>query len=138
MLHSESFTITTHGRATHEITAKVQRVVAASDVADGLCAVFLHHTSASLLFCEYADADVRRDMETLLARLCPDGDPAFVHTCEGPDDMAAHARTALTQSSVTIPIRGGRCDLGTWQGLFVWEHRTAPHRRRLTVTVIGG
>ena len=137
MFHSGNFTISTKGRGTYEITDQVQRIVQGSRVAEGLCHVFLHHTSASLILCENADPSVRRDLERYFARLVPDGDPLFDHTAEGPDDMPAHIRTILTQNSLAIPISAGACDLGTWQGVYLWEHRTAPHRRRVTVSIIG-
>ena len=137
MVHQKTLEYRTRGRGTTDITAEVARVVAASGIAKGLCNVFLQHTSASLLLCENADPDVRRDLETLLARLAPDGDPAFVHDTEGPDDMAAHARSVLTSNSITIPVSGGKLMLGTWQGLYLWEHRTAPHARGVVVTVTG-
>lgn len=137
MVARDSFEVQTRGRGTFDVTDDVQRIVAKSGVTDGLCTVFLHHTSASIVICENADPDVRRDLDAFMARLVPDGDRLFVHTAEGPDDMPAHVRTILTQSSLSIPVAGGRCDLGTWQGLYVWEHRTAPHRRRITVTVVG-
>ena len=137
MIHSESFQVGTKGRGTYEITDQVDRIVAASKIESGLANVFLHHTSASLILCEDADPTVRRDLETFFARLVPDGDPSFRHRDEGPDDMAAHLRTILTCSAIAIPIARGQCDLGTWQGIFVYEHRTAPHRRRITVTVLG-
>lgn len=127
----------TRGRGTTDITADVQRVVAASGIRQGLCNVFLQHTSASLILCENADPDVRKDLEMLLSRLAPDGDPAYVHDTEGPDDMAAHARAVLTSNSLTIPVSGGRLMLGTWQGLYLFEHRTAPHARSAIVTVQG-
>lgn len=129
--------VSTPGRGIQEITDQVQRAVAEAGVAEGLAHVFLHHTSASLILCENADPTVRRDLEAFFARLAPDGDAIFAHTAEGPDDMPAHVRTVLTQNSLTLPVSGGRCDLGTWQGVFVWEHRHRPHRRRLTVTVWG-
>jgi secondary thiamine-phosphate synthase enzyme len=127
----------TRGRGTTEITAEVARMVAQSGIGKGLCTAFLQHTSASLILCENADPDVRRDLETLLSRLAPDGDPAYVHDTEGPDDMAAHARSILTSNSITIPVADGRLMLGTWQGLYLWEHRHAAHTRSLVVTVIG-
>jgi secondary thiamine-phosphate synthase enzyme len=130
-------TVQTPGRGLHEVTEQVQRAVAGAGVAEGLAHVFLHHTSASLILGENADPTVRRDLEAFFARLCPDGDPIFDHTAEGPDDMPAHVRTVLTQNSLALPVSRGRCDLGTWQGLFVWEHRHRGHRRRLTVTVVG-
>ncbi len=137
MLHQTTLEFRTRGRGTTDITAEVARVVAASGIAKGLCTVFLQHTSASLILCENADPDVRRDLETLLARLAPDGDPAYVHDTEGPDDMAAHARSVLTSNSITIPVSEGRLMLGTWQGLYLWEHRTAPHARSVLVTTMG-
>lgn len=130
--------IATRGRGTYDVTAEIARAVAASGVRDGLATVWIHHTSASLIISENADPDVRRDLDAFLARLVPDGDPLFVHTAEGVDDMPAHVRSVLTQTSIGIPVIGGRLALGTWQGVYLWEHRTSPHRRRLTVTVIGG
>jgi secondary thiamine-phosphate synthase enzyme len=130
-------TIATNGRGTYEVTDEVGRAVRESGVAMGLCHVFIAHTSASLMLCENADPDVRRDLETFMADLAPDGDPRFVHRAEGPDDMPAHVRSVLTHSELTIPIRGGRLALGTWQGIYVWEHRLQPHRRRVLVTVLG-
>jgi secondary thiamine-phosphate synthase enzyme len=127
----------TKGRGTMDITANIARAVAATGINQGLCSVFLQHTSASLILSENADADVRRDLETVLARLAPDGDPAYIHDTEGPDDMAAHARAVLTSNSVTIPVGDGELMLGTWQGLYLWEHRTTAHTRRLVVTVVG-
>jgi secondary thiamine-phosphate synthase enzyme len=120
-----------------EVTRQVQDAVAAAGVSEGLCTVFIHHTSASLIINENADPDVQRDLDAFLSRLVPDGDPLFVHTMEGPDDMPAHVRTALTQTSLGIPVSGGRAALGTWQGVFVWEHRQRGHERRITVTVVG-
>lgn len=130
--------IATRGRGTYDVTAEIARAVAASGVRDGLATVWIHHTSASLIISENADPDVRRDLDAFLARLVPDGDPLFVHTAEGVDDMPAHVRSVLTQTSIGIPVIAGRLALGTWQGVYLWEHRTSPHRRRLTVTVIGG
>jgi secondary thiamine-phosphate synthase enzyme len=137
MYHSESFTVATRGRGTYEITDEIQRIVRESGIGRGLCTVFIHHTSASLIACENADPGVRRDLERFFARLVPDGDPDFRHVDEGPDDMPAHVRTILTQTSLSIPVADGRCDLGTWQGIFLWEHRASPHRRRVTVSVVG-
>jgi secondary thiamine-phosphate synthase enzyme len=133
---SKKFTVQTRGRGTTEVTAEVQDAVASSGISEGLCTVFIHHTSASLIINENADPDVQRDLDAFLSRLVPDGDDLFVHTMEGPDDMPAHVRTALTQTSLSIPVTGGRCALGTWQGVFVWEHRRRGHRRQVTVTVI--
>ena len=129
--------LSTKGRGTYEITSQVAAAVREAGVATGLCHVFVTHTSASLMLCENADPDVRRDLETFMGDLAPDGDPRFVHTAEGPDDMSAHVRSVLTQSDLTIPISGGRLALGTWQGVYLWEHRTAAHRRRVVVTVQG-
>ena len=137
MVHQETLTFRTRGRGTTDITADVQRVVTASGIEKGLCNIFLQHTSASLILCENADPDVRRDLETILSRLVPDGDPAYVHDTEGPDDMAAHARAMLTSNSVSIPVMGKQLRLGTWQGLYVYEHRTAAHSRSAIVTVQG-
>lgn len=137
MFFAQNFTVGTRGRGTYEVTDRIERVVRESKIRRGLCTVFVHHTSASLILCENADPSVRRDLERYFARLVPDGDPIFQHTAEGPDDMPAHIRTILTQSSQTIPIADGRCDLGTWQGLYLWEHRSDPHQRRLTVSIVG-
>ena len=137
MYHAETLNVSTRGRGTYEITREVQGVVRGSGVARGLCTVFVHHTSASLIVCENAEPEVRRDLERFFARLVTDGDPIFRHDDEGPDDMPAHVRSILTQTSVSIPVDEGRCDLGTWQGLFLYEHRAAPHRRRITVSVVG-
>ncbi len=134
---STTFSVQTRGRGTTEVTSQVQSAVAASGIEDGLCTVFIHHTSASLTINENADPDVQRDLDAFLSRLVPDGDSLYVHTMEGPDDMPAHVRTALTQTSLSIPVSGGRALLGTWQGIFVWEHRHRGHQRRVTVTVVG-
>jgi secondary thiamine-phosphate synthase enzyme len=134
---TESVTISTPGRGSTDITAKIQEAVRSADMDSGLCNVFIHHTSASLMMCENADPTVRRDLESFMARLAPDGDPIFEHTAEGPDDMPAHVRSILTQTSISIPIVGGRCALGTWQGLYLWEHRHAGHSRKVTITAMG-
>jgi len=136
-VESVPFIVETKARGTYDITERVRDVVARSGVRAGLATVFIHHTSASLIICENADPGVRRDLEAFAARLVPDGDALFEHDDEGPDDMPAHVRTVLTQTSIGIPIANGALDLGTWQGIYVWEHRTAPHRRRVTVTVLG-
>lgn len=124
----------TKGRGLYELTDRVQEHVSAG--ADGMCNVFIHHTSASLIITENADPEVHRDLERLISRLVPDGDPLFRHVTEGPDDMPAHVRSVLTQTSLAIPVEGGRLALGAWQGIYLWEHRTAPHRRRVTVSVL--
>lgn len=137
-MHQAQLSIETQARNTHEITAEIQAAVTASGARTGLAHVFLHHTSASLMLCENADPDVRRDLETFFARLVADGDPMFVHRTEGPDDMSAHVRTVLTHSDLTLPVTDGRLGLGTWQGIYVWEHRYRGYARKLTVTVTGG
>lgn len=129
--------VETQGRGSYEVTPQVARVVAEAGADSGICHVFITHTSASLMLCENADPDVRRDLDTFMADLVPDGDPRFVHTMEGPDDMPAHVRSVLTQSDLNLPIRDARLALGTWQGIYVWEHRHRGHRRRLWVTVQG-
>lgn len=128
--------VSTRGRGTTDITAQVARVVAQSGVEVGLVHVFVQHTSCSLVITENADPDVRRDLETIIKRLAPDGDPAYRHDAEGPDDMASHARSMLTVTGLSVPVGGGRLLLGTWQGIYLWEHRTAPHRRGIVVTVL--
>ena len=137
MIDQQVLEFRTRGRGTTDITAAVARAVAGSGIKKGLCTAFLQHTSASLILCENADHDVRRDLETLLSRLAPDGDPAYVHDTEGPDDMAAHARSILTSNSLTIPVAEGRLMLGTWQGLYLYEHRFAGHMRSIVVTTVG-
>lgn len=129
--------IVTRGRGTVDITREVGGVVGESGVRTGVAQVFIHHTSASLIISENADPAVHRDLERVLARLAPDGDPEFEHDAEGPDDMPAHVRAMLTAVAISIPVSDGRLALGTWQGIYVYEHRTAPHRRRVTVTVLG-
>lgn len=125
----------TRGRGTYDITAAVAEQVRVSGIDDGLCHLFIQHTSASLIVCENADPQVRADLEAFMSRLVPDGDRLFRHTQEGEDDMPAHVRSILTDCSLLIPVTAGRLCLGTWQGIYVWEHRRAPHRRRVTVTV---
>ena len=129
--------ISTRGRGFLEISGELQALVRRSDVQAGICHVFLRHTSASLLITENADPDVRRDLENFISRLAPDGDPSYYHSMEGPDDMPAHIRSALTCTEISLPLRDGRLALGTWQGVYLWEHRTRPHRRRLEITIIG-
>ena len=129
--------ITTPGRGTTPVTDEVQSRVMHSGIRTGLCHLFLHHTSASLVLCENADPEVQADMERFIARLVPDGDPIFRHIDEGPDDMPAHVRSILTSNSLSVPVSSGRCDLGIWQGIYLWEHRRTPHKRRITVTVFG-
>ena len=137
MIHQTTLEFRTRGRGTTDITAEVARAVAATGIKKGLCTVFLQHTSASLILCENADPDVRKDLEMLLSRLAPDGDPAYVHDTEGPDDMAAHARSILTSNSLIVPVVDGMLALGTWQGLYLYEHRNAGYARSMVVTTIG-
>jgi secondary thiamine-phosphate synthase enzyme len=137
MFHRGDITVATRGRGIYDITREVAAIVSASSARDGLATIFIHHTSASLIVCENADPSVRNDLEAFAARLVPDGDRIFTHDAEGDDDMPAHVRTVLTQTSIGVPIERSKLALGTWQGLYVWEHRTAPHDRRVSVTVIG-
>ena len=137
MIAQHEFTIRTRGRGSYDITREVQDFVRESGVSTGVCQVFICHTSASLMLCENADPAVLKDLETFMSRTVPDGDPMFTHTAEGPDDMPAHVRSVLTQSDLNLPVRQGRCALGTWQGIFLWEHRFAPHSRRVIVTLQG-
>jgi len=126
--------VATRGRAAYNISEDVASVVDAQGVENGLCHVFIRHTSASLTLCENADPDVLTDLESFLSRLVPDGDPMYLHDAEGPDDMPAHVRSVLTQSDLVIPIIDRRLALGTWQGVFLLEHRTNPHTRKIVVT----
>lgn len=137
MFHRGELDVATKGRGTYDITHDVADVVRASSAREGLATVFIHHTSASLIICENADPSVRKDLETFATKLVPDGDPMFTHDAEGDDDMPAHVRSVLTQTSIGIPIISGKLALGTWQGIYLWEHRTSPHRRRITVSVVG-
>lgn len=135
--HQAQITVTTRGQGLVEITDDVAAIVADARVTTGLAHLFCRHTSASLLIQENADPDVQRDLAAFFKRLVPDGDPLFVHTMEGPDDMAAHVKAALTQTTLTIPLADGRMALGTWQGIYLFEHRRAPHRRTIVVHVLG-
>lgn len=130
-------TVHTPGRGFTEISDAVRDAVAASGVSMGVATVFVQHTSCSLLIGENADPTVRGDMERFFARLVPDGDPLFRHDAEGPDDMPAHIRSVLTGVSLSIPVHGGKPMLGTWQGVYLYEHRTEAHRRRVTITTMG-
>lgn len=125
------------GRSTLNITDEVAKIVAASGVTTGTCHVFVQHTSASLMICENADPDVRRDLETFMQHIVPDGDAMFLHQDEGPDDMSAHIRTVLTNPDLVVPVSNGKCALGIWQGIYLWEHRTHRQQRRVIVTVQG-
>lgn len=137
MPHQIILSIAAPGRGSYKITDKVAQVIAESRVQTGIAHIFVQHTSCSLTITENADPDVRRDLETVLSRLAPDGDPAYRHDTEGPDDMAAHARTMLTDVALSVPVGNGRLLLGTWQGIYLLEHRTGPQQRRLVVTVLG-
>ena len=137
MVFQDRLTITTAGRGTTLVTDAVQTRVRTSGICTGLCHLFLHHTSASLVLCENADPDVRSDLERYMAQLVPDGDALFEHTAEGPDDMPAHIRSIMSGSDLTLPVADGQCDLGIWQGVYLWEHRTSGHRRTMTITVYG-
>lgn len=136
-VHQADLELSTDGRGTHDLTAQLHACVRESGLRRGLCTVFVHHTSASLMVCENADVLVRKDLERFLARLVPDGDRLFEHTDEGPDDMPSHIRSILTQTSLGLPVRDGRLDLGVWQGIYLYEHRHAPHKRRVSVTILG-
>lgn len=132
-----TLTVRTRGAGMHEITDEVARVIGGSGMTDGIVQVFCQHTSCSLLLMENADPSARRDLEGWLDRLVPEGDPHFTHTLEGADDMPSHIKMALTRTSETVPFAGGRLLLGTWQGIFLWEHRRVPHSRHIVVTVMG-
>jgi secondary thiamine-phosphate synthase enzyme len=133
----ELLSVATRGRGLHEITAQVEAAVRKSAVAEGLCTVFVRHTSASLLIQENADPSAKRDLERWLDRLVPDGDPFYSHDTEGPDDMPGHIKAALTAVSLSIPIQGHRLALGTWQGIFLWEHRLHGSRREVALHIGG-
>lgn len=136
MVFQRSFVITTSGRGTQEITHDINQIVQASAIDKGLCQVFCQHTSASLVLCENADPDVQRDLGVFMQQLVPDGDPRFIHTMEGKDDMPAHIRTILSNPNLSIPISNGQLALGTWQGVFLWEHRLSGHTRNICVTLV--
>lgn len=135
--HTATFAVATRGKGTTEITGKVAEIVEASGVRTGTVTVFLQHTSASLIIYENADPSARRDLHAFFDRLVPENQPYFVHTQEGPDDMPSHLRMVLTRTSEVIPIQNGRPTLGTWQGIFLFEHRNDPHTRRISVNVTG-
>ena len=137
MILQKEITVATDGRGIYELTQQVAAALAGTGVGVGSCQVFIHHTSASLMLCENADPAVMRDLEAWMSRAVPDGDALYTHTAEGPDDMPAHVRSVLTQSDLNLPVENGRLKLGTWQGIYLWEHRHAPHRRRITVTLLG-
>ncbi len=137
MIYQQAFDYHTAGRGTYELSPEVDNHIHNSGIKTGICSLFIHHTSASLLVTENADPTVRVDLEMILRRLAPDGDPAYHHDYEGPDDMSAHVRCMLTNDSLTLPVTHGRSALGTWQGIYLYEHRTSSFRRRLTLTIMG-
>ena len=137
LTHQQTIRIATRGRGTTEITAEVSKIVHAAQIETGLANVFVLHTSCSVILTENADPSVRRDLETLALRWAADGDPAYRHDDEGDDDMAAHGRNIVAGSSITVPVSNGRLRLGTWQGIYLWEHRTHAHQRQIVVTVFG-
>jgi secondary thiamine-phosphate synthase enzyme len=134
-VYGEDLTFQTPGKGLHEITQPLAEAVRRADVETGLCQVFLRHTSASLLITENADPSARRDLLAWFDRLAPEHDPDYTHTSEGPDDMPSHLKAAVTRTSETLPVTDGRLDLGTWQGVFIFEHRTRPHERTISVRV---
>jgi len=135
--HAESFMVPTRGKGTYEITEEIRRIVRASGIRTGTVTVFLQHTSASLVIYENADSSAREDLHAWFEKLVPENDPDYVHTFEGPDDTTSHLRMALTRTSEVIPVINGSPALGTWQGVFVFEHRRAAHRRMVVVSVTG-
>ncbi len=128
-------TLTTPTRGCYNITAEIDNVIKEHAIKTGLCHVFIHHTSASLIISENADPDVLIDLETFMAKIVPDGDPLWIHADEGPDDMPAHIRSVITQNNLTIPITAGKIGLGTWQAVYLWEHRTHQYQRQITITL---
>ncbi len=136
-VRTDLLVVRTPGRGTHEITAQVEEALRRSGLREGTVTIFCQHTSCSLVLMENADPTARRDLHHYLDKLVPDGDPDFVHTLEGKDDMSAHIKMALTRSAEIIPFQGGRLLLGTWQGIFLWEHRLRPHQRQLVLTLMG-
>ena len=136
-VYPASFTISTRGKGTYEITEKVASAIAANNVQSGTVVVFVRHTSCSLILMENADPSARRDLEKFFERLVPEDTPYFEHTAEGGDDSTSHIRSVLTRSSEVIPIADGRMQLGTWQGIFLFEHRRAPHRREIALSILG-
>jgi secondary thiamine-phosphate synthase enzyme len=134
---SETFSVRTHGKGTTEITREIAAIVSRAGIRQGTVTVFVRHTSASLVIMENADPSARRDLEVFFDKLVPETTPWFIHTQEGPDDMPSHIRMALTRTSEVIPVMDGRMTLGTWQGIFLFEHRRAPHQREIAVNVMG-
>ncbi len=137
MIYQQEISVHTSGRRTYEVTDQLHGIVSASGIKTGLCHVYIMHTSCSLFINENADPSVQYDLNQFLNRLVPENDPAYTHIFEGADDMPAHIKNVLLPVSLGIPIMDGHLALGTWQGIFLWEHRTIPHQRRLIVTLIG-
>ncbi len=137
MVHQQQLRFSTKGRGTYNISQQIADVIQKSGIQTGICQIFIQHTSASLILCENADPTVQTDLDAFMNRLVPDGDSLFKHTDEGPDDMSAHVRTVLTESSLSIPIHDGKESLGIWQGIYLWEHRTHSFKRNISVTIIG-
>jgi secondary thiamine-phosphate synthase enzyme len=137
MVFQQEIVISTPGRSTTNITSEIQNLVAQSGIRIGTCHIFVQHTSASIMLCENADPDVRRDLETYMQHIVPDGDAMFLDQDEGPDDMSAHIRTVLTNPDLTVPVSAGQCSLGIWQGIYLWEHRTHKYHRRVIITIQG-
>lgn len=137
MFKQHTLTIQTSGRGTLNISPKINELVATSGIDTGLANIFVQHTSASLILCENADPTVRKDLEAFMCKITPDGDPLYQHTDEGDDDMPAHVRTVLTDSSLSIPFRSGQLQLGVWQDVYLWEHRTQAHKRHLIISLYG-
>ena len=135
--YTKGFQLRTEGKGTYEITAEIQSIVAKSGIATGMATVFVQHTSCSLVIMENADPTARKDLEMFFERLVPEDTAYLIHTAEGSDDSTSHIRTVLTRSSEVLPIANGEMQLGTWQGIFLFEHRRKPHQRKITVTVIG-
>lgn len=135
--HTETFSVASYGKGTTEITRNVAAIVSRAAIRNGTVTVFVRHTSASLVIMENADPTARRDLEMFFEKLVPEDTPWFIHTLEGPDDMPSHIRMALTRTSEVIPIIDGKMTLGTWQGIFLFEHRSHPHTRQIAVSVIG-
>ena len=137
MLYQKKLRFSTTGRGTYNISKQITETIENSGIKSGICHIFIQHTSASLMLCENNDNNVREDLNAFMAKLVKDGDSSYKHKDEGDDDMAAHIRTILTQSSLSIPIYKGKCDLGLWQGIFLWEHRTSAFKRNIAVTIMG-
>jgi len=135
MLHQKTFSVTCPSRGCFDITADIRDYISQQSISSGLCHVFIHHTSASLIISENADPRVLTDLESFMARIAPDGDPLWIHDDEGPDDMPAHIRSVITQNNLTIPIIDGNLGLGIWQAVYLWEHRTHHHQRQVTVSL---